>query len=105
MATQVEALVSGNCDPRFRAIEDEFRRNFAERGEIGAALAIYVDGDLVVDLWGGTLARGSHDGWTRDTLVQVFSATKGMSATCLHILADRGLLDFHAPVAAYWPEF
>lgn len=69
MATQVEALVSGNSDPRFRSVEEEFRKNFTDRGEVGAALAIYVDGKLVVDLWGGKLAIGSSEDWSRDTLI------------------------------------
>src|SRR3546814_7643876 len=105
MATQAQTPVNCSCDPRFRTVKEEFRKNFAERGEVGASLAVYLDGELVVDLWGGAVAQDSENAWERDTLVQVFSATKGMSATCLHVLADRGLLDFHAPVAHYWPEF
>ncbi len=105
MATHRDASLHGTCDPAFHAVGEEFARNFAERGEVGAALAIYVEGSLVVDLWGGSRAADRDDPWQRDTLVQVFSATKGMSATCLHVLIDRGMLDVDAPVAAYWPEF
>src|SRR5579862_3716787 len=96
--------IGGICNGRFEGIREVFEENFSHRGEIGASLAIYYKGELVVDLWGGSVpSTGSL--WQRDTLVNVFSVTKGMSAVCLHMLADRGLLDIEAPVARYWPEF
>src|SRR3546814_15070053 len=98
MATQAQTPVNGSCDPRFRTVKEEFRKNFAERGEVGASLAVYLDGELVVDLWGGAVAEDSENAWERDPLVQVFSATKVMSATGLHFLAEPGLPDFPAPV-------
>lgn len=98
-------LVQGFCDPPFQQVADEFRRNFDERGELGAAIAIHIDGKAVVDLWGGTADRDSEKPWEEKTSVVVFSSSKGMAAICLHMLADRGLLDFDAPVARYWPEF
>lgn len=97
--------INGTCDTKFAAVRAQFEENFASRGEVGASLAIFVEGQLVVDLWGGVQARGSEQPWQRDTLVEVFSATKGLSAACLHVLIDRGLLDIDAPVAHYWPEF
>jgi CubicO group peptidase (beta-lactamase class C family) len=97
--------VAGYCDEKFSAVRTQFEKNFSDRGEVGASLAIYAEGELVVDLWGGFLDQSSDRLWQRDTLVEVFSATKGLSAACLHVLIDRGLLDIDAPVARYWPEF
>lgn len=71
----------------------------------GGALAVYLDGQPVVDVWTGWSDRGGHRPWSADTAPMVFSATKGMAATVIHRLADRGLIDYEAPVAEYWPEF
>lgn len=71
----------------------------------GGALAVYVDGRPVVDVWTGWADRGGQRPWTENTAPMVFSATKGMAATVIHRLADRGLIDYEAPVAEYWPEF
>jgi CubicO group peptidase (beta-lactamase class C family) len=90
--------IQGTCADQFGAVRDEFERNFAERGELAAAVHATVDGETVVDLWGG-------DGWAEDTLVHVWSSTKGAVAVCAHVLASRGELDFDTPVAHYWPEF
>ncbi|MFI6010019.1 serine hydrolase domain-containing protein [Streptomyces sp. NPDC051243] len=100
-----EARVHGHCDPRFAAVRTAFEANFRERGELGAAVAVTVDGRSVVDLWGGWADAARSRPWERDTLVNVWSTSKGPTALCAHILADRGLLDLDAPVAAYWPEF
>lgn len=100
-----DAGISGFCAPDFHEVEEEFRRNFADRGEIGAAVSVCVGGEPVVDLWGGVADQAAGRPWNEDTVVPVFSATKGLAALCLHLLADRGLLDFEAPVADYWPEF
>ncbi|MET7480618.1 serine hydrolase domain-containing protein [Streptomyces sp. NPDC005648] len=97
--------VQGHCDERFLAVREAFEENFRERGELGAAVAVSVGGEVVVDLWGGWADAGRGRAWERDTLVNVWSTSKGPTALCAHILADRGLLDFDAPVAAYWPEF
>jgi len=101
----VEVGVQGTCAPEFSGVAEIFSRNFAEYGEVGAAVAICIDGKSVVDLWGGMADSAAQQPWTEDTLVVVWSATKGMSAICMHMLADRGLIDFDQPVAAYWPEF
>lgn len=103
----VSALRSeGICDPRFAAVRAVFETNFRDLREVGAAVAVYVDGQKVVDLWGGLRERaGAKPAWTQDTLVNVYSCTKGLSALCVQHLIDRGKLDPDAPVARYWPEF
>ncbi len=95
----------GNCDPRFDPVREEFERNFRERAEVGAALAVVVDGRPVVDLWGGHADQARTRAWQRDTLVNVYSTTKGMAALLAHQLIDQRQLDLDAPVARYWPEF
>ncbi|MFG3275701.1 serine hydrolase domain-containing protein [Streptomyces luteogriseus] len=100
-----ETQVHGHCDPRFTAVRKAFEENFRERGELGAAVAVTVGGETVVDLWGGWADAARSRPWERDTLVNVWSTTKGPVALCAHILADRGLLDLDAPVAVHWPEF
>jgi CubicO group peptidase (beta-lactamase class C family) len=89
--------------PGFEPVWQAFADNFAQRGELGAACAVYRHGEPVVDLWGGLRDRGLP--WRQDTLVLVFSVTKGMTATALAVAHARGLLDYDRPVAAYWPEF
>lgn len=97
--------VEGICDARFRGVRSAFSENFEKLGDIGASVAVTVEGRPVVDLWAGYADRDRARPWDRDTLVNVYSCTKGVVATCAHILADRGLLDLDAPVARYWPEF
>src|SRR5438876_946468 len=97
--------IQGSCHPAFRAVEEEFARNFAERGEVGAAVCVIVEGETVADLWGGVADRRSGGPWQRDTIGLLWSCTKGAVALCAHVLAARGQLDLDAPVARYWPEF
>jgi CubicO group peptidase (beta-lactamase class C family) len=97
--------IAGDVAPGFGAVADEFARNFAERGEVGAAFAALRDGEVVVDLWGGLADRETGRAWSADTLQVVFSGTKAFVAVCLLILLDRGRLDLDAPVCRYWPEF
>lgn len=97
--------IRGECAAGFDAVREAFEKNFTARGEIGAAVTVWVDGDLVVNLWGGYADGRRRRRWRQDTLASVFSATKGLTSTCVHLLADRGELDLHAPVARYWPEF
>lgn len=99
------AVVSGTCDPRFAAVRRELERNLAERGEVGAAVHVLVDGEPVVDLWGGSVDAERSAPWDGDTLVVVYSCTKGATALSAHLLIDRGELDLDAPVGHYWPEF
>ncbi|HYA35511.1 MAG TPA: serine hydrolase domain-containing protein [Candidatus Binataceae bacterium] len=97
--------IEGECDRRFEGVKKTFAENFEKRGELGAAVAIFLDGRPVVDLWGGHADKGKTRPWTRDTLVNVYSTTKGLTATCAHRLIDQGRLDPDEPVARYWPEF
>lgn len=97
--------VQGDCAAVFRVVRDEFERNFAERGEVGASVCVTLDGEPVVDLWGGVADRATGRPWQRDTMGLVWSSTKGAAALCAHLLIDRGLVDLDAPVAHYWPEF
>ena len=97
--------VQGTCDPKFQEVRQEFERNFQERGEVGASVCVTVQGQTVVDLWGGQANAGSNTPWKEDTVSVVFSSTKGATALCAHMLASRGQLDLDAPVATYWPEF
>jgi len=101
----MNVAVNGFTDARFRAVEEAFRENFASRGELGAAVSVVVDGRVVVDLWGGTADHRTGRPWTGDTLAMIFSATKGATALCAHVLGSRGRLDLDLPVAHYWPEF
>ncbi|MCK9487065.1 MAG: beta-lactamase family protein [Dehalococcoidia bacterium] len=101
--TDVE--IHGHCDPQFQAVADAFAQNFRERGDNGASACVTLDGRVVVDLWGGWKDRDRTEAWEADTLVNVWSSTKGMAAVAGHLAADQGLLDFEAPVAHYWPEF
>ena len=104
--------VHGHVDARFLAVADAFAANFnrprsgsGEVAECGAALSVYLEGEPVVDLWGGYADKERSRPWGRDTIVCVMSTTKGAASLCAHRLADAGKLDFDAPVARYWPEF
>lgn len=97
--------IHGSCASDFVGVRDAFERNFTLRDEVGAAVAVWVDGSLVVNLWGGWADAARTRPWQQNTLTTVLSGTKGLSATCVHQLADRGELDLQAPVAHYWPEF
>lgn len=99
------APIAGTCREKFEGVRAVFESNLESGADIGASVAVFVDGEPVVDLWGGyadgTFTRpfGPH------TIAQCFSSTKTMTALCALILADRGEIDLHAPVAKYWPEF
>jgi CubicO group peptidase (beta-lactamase class C family) len=97
--------VQGHCDERFAGVAEEFERNFVARGELGASVAVTVDGETVVDLWGGHADPERTRTWEKDTLCVAMSSTKGATALAAHLLAAAGDLDVDAPVAAYWPEF
>ena len=103
MTTAIE--VHGVCDERFSAVRDAFAGNFEAGREVGAAVALVVDGETVVDLWAGHADEARTRPWQRDTIVNVYSSTKGIVATCAHRLVDQERIDLDAPVAEYWPEF
>ena len=97
--------VHGTCDPRFEGVRKTFAGNLESGADIGASFAVTMNGEMVVDLWGGWADPGQTRPWEADTLVNVYSTTKTMTALTALLLADRGQLDVHAPVARYWPEF
>lgn len=99
------ASIGGECDSGFSRVREAFAENFDNQREVGAAVAIVVDGRRVVDLWGGHRDEKRTRLWNRDTLVNVYSTTKGLMAVCAHQLVSSGKLDLDAPVARYWPEF
>jgi CubicO group peptidase (beta-lactamase class C family) len=94
----------GTCDPALEPVHNAFAANFDAGNELGASVAVTVDGKPVVDLWAGLASKDGRP-WERDTIVNVYSSTKTMAALCVLMLADRGKLDLDAPVADYWPEF
>jgi CubicO group peptidase (beta-lactamase class C family) len=100
-----QGAVEGRCDPRFAPLRDAFRANFAERGELGAAVCVMVGGRVVADLYGGWADQERGRRWQPDTLVNMFSVGKGLVAACTARLAGHGKLDLDATVATYWPEF
>ena len=98
--------VTGDVSPGFEGVRDAFEANFSRGLEVGAGLCVHVDGRKVVDLCGGAFDEGGERRpYGPDALQFVFSSTKGATAACAHLLAQRGLLDFDEPVATYWPEF
>lgn len=101
----MSVAVQGTYAPRFQAAADEFARNFADRGDVGASLAMVIDGELVVDLWGGTLDAAGRRPWTARSVVNVWSTTKAVNALCFAMLVDRGLASYADPVTRWWPEF
>src|SRR4051812_24860614 len=98
------ADVQGSYDDSFRAVPTTLTRLLGE-GDVGGSVAVYVDGEPVVDVWGGYADAARTAPWQRDTITNVWSVTKTMTALCALILADRGELDLSAPVARYWPAF
>jgi CubicO group peptidase (beta-lactamase class C family) len=98
------AEIQGTCDERFTAVGDTLAANLDSGQDVGASVAVVLDGRPVVDIWGGVI---DDDGtpWEADTIINVYSTTKTMVGLTALILADRGELDLHAPVARYWPEF
>jgi CubicO group peptidase (beta-lactamase class C family) len=96
--------IEGTCDPRFLPVLDAFKKNFADGLETGVCVSVMHDEKPVVDLWGGFADRAATS-WQRDAIVNMMSCSKGVTAMCVLLLADRGLIDINAPVAKYWPEF
>ena len=102
---RVAVDVEGYCDPRFASVAEEFERNFIERGDLGASVVVTLQGETVVDLWGGWATADRATPWKKDTLCVMMSCSKGLIALCAHLLASAGELDFEEPVSTYWPEF
>ncbi len=97
--------IHGTFDERFAPVREAFEANFRERGDVGACVAVSLEGEPVVDLWGGFRDRAGTMPWQQDTIVNVYSCTKTMAALCLLVLADRGEVDLYAKVGRYWPEY
>jgi len=97
--------IHGTCHPRYARVRDAFAEGFRARDEIGASVAVVADGETVVELWAGHADPARSRPWERDTIVHMYSATKGMTALCALRLVERGALDLDAPVSRYWPEF
>jgi len=100
-----EGLSSGFAHDRYAPVREIFEGNLTSGADVGASFCATVEGETVVDLWGGHADEGKTRPWVRDTIVNVYSTTKTMTALTALLVADRGELDFDAPVAKYWPEF
>ncbi len=98
-------LFDGHVAPGFEGVAETFAAGLKRREEWGAGLCVWHDGAVVVDVWGAAADRKRAEPWAPDTMATVFSVTKGLAALCFLMLADRGELDYDAPVARYWPEF
>jgi CubicO group peptidase (beta-lactamase class C family) len=97
--------VHGSYDLRFTAVVEAFVDNYVAHGEIGASVCVVHQGETVVDVWGGAADKRTGQPWEKDTLVVVYSCTKGATALCAHLLSARGQLDLEGPVSEIWPEF
>ena len=99
------AEIHGFCDDKFTPVRDVLAQSIDQGQDLGASFAVTIDGEMVVDIWGGHVDEQKTRPWQSDTIVNVYSSTKTMSFLCALVLADRGRLDFDANVADYWPEF
>ncbi|MBA57985.1 MAG: serine hydrolase [Gammaproteobacteria bacterium] len=97
--------IKGLCDKKFEKVNEAFERCFEQHGDVGASCAITLEGEYVVDIWGGYLDSDRQKAWEENTIVNVYSTTKTMMALVALVLADRGELDLYSPVCRYWPEF
>ncbi len=97
--------IHGFCEEQFEPVKEAFAKNFEEGLEVGASLAVTINGKYVVDIWAGYSDEAQTHLWEQDTIVNVYSTTKVMTALCVLMLVDKGLIDLDAPVAKYWPEF
>jgi len=99
------ARIAGFARPGFEAVREAFIENFERRKELGAACCVYYRGEKVVDLWGGIRNAATGEPWEEDTMVIVYSATKGMAGLAMALAHSRGLFDYDERVSTYWPEF
>src|SRR6185295_2220184 len=105
MLTVASPTVEGQVSRGFEAVREAFAENFVRRGELGGACCAYCRGEKVVDLWGGVRNKQTGEPWEQDTMVIVYSASKGLAAMTLAVAHSRGWLDYEERVAHYWPEF
>jgi len=101
----VQPELHGRCDPTFAIVREAFAAGFEERGELGAAVAAWLDGRLVVDLWAGLADPVSGRAWDEDSIAHAYSVSKPLVSACLWLLAERGRIELDTPVARYWPEY
>jgi CubicO group peptidase (beta-lactamase class C family) len=99
------ADIRGTWDKKYEGVATTLAESLDDGGDVGASVAVMVGGEPVVDIWGGFVDEGKTTPWEEDTIINVWSTTKTMTFLCALMLADRGELDFYAPVATYWPEF
>jgi CubicO group peptidase (beta-lactamase class C family) len=99
------ADIQGTFDERFEVVAATLASSLDAETDVGACVAVFLRGEPVVDVWGGSVDADRTTPWERDTICNVWSTTKTMTFLCALMLADRGELDFYAPVAKYWPEF
>ena len=104
MPDPASELISGYTAPGFEALRDAFQQNFAAGLEVGASLCVEHRGERVVDLWGGYRDLAVTERWHPDTLINVYSTTKGIAAAAFALLVEDGLVAFSQPVAELWPE-
>jgi len=100
-----DVVIEGHCAPGYERLREGFLRNFRELGEIGASYAVVAQGEVVADLWAGSKDEARTTPWERDTLVCVWSASKGVAGACFAMIVDRGLASYDDEVSRYWPEF
>jgi CubicO group peptidase (beta-lactamase class C family) len=98
-------MIEGTCDVRFAGVREAFAANFSQHAEIGAAVAVYAGGRVVVDLWGGFSDAARTRPWRERTLVDVFSVGRGIAALIVLDAVSRAELELDAAIARYWPEF
>src|SRR5262249_48765565 len=94
--------VQGSCDAKFKGLSEVFAAQIESGEDLGASLALTIDGEMLVDQWGGWFDEGKTKSWEHDTIVNVWSTTKTMTNLCALMLVDRGQLDVYEKVAAYW---
>src|ERR1019366_10389449 len=99
------ADIEGTWDVRFDGVASTLAASLEAGTDVGASVAVFLEGEPVVDIWGGFMDEAHSAPWVEDTITNVWSTTKTMTFLCALMLADRGELDFYAPVAKYWPEF
>jgi CubicO group peptidase (beta-lactamase class C family) len=105
MSKNKSFAIAGWVKPGFEGVREAFDENFTRRNELGAACCIYYRGEKVVDLWGGIRNKATGEPWEEDTMVLVYSATKGMAGLTMALAQSRGLFDYEERVCTYWPEF
>ena len=98
-------IINGFSDSKFYKLRDAYEKNFNEGLDVGSSLGVTYNGEVILNLWGGFKEEKQENLWQENTIINVWSSTKNMASLCDYILAEKGLLDFYAPVKKYWPEF